>query len=174
MKRNRFVLLTLMLALTISLMARIPVTAQGEKVLRIALQEGDANSLDPQALQTLGEGQILSNVYEGLVQYDPKTLQPAAAIAEKWDVSSDGLKYTFHIRKGVKFHNGRELTADDVKFTFNRLGDAKVATTYARSIIIGSIAGFADVDGGKSTDLSGVKVVDPNTVEVTLSSPNSA
>src|SRR5258707_10677515 len=174
MKRNRFVLLTLLLGLTLSLVARVPATAQGEKVLRVALQEGDANSLDPQQLQTLGEGQILSNIYEGLVQYDPKTLQPVAAIAEKWDISSDGLKYTFHIRKGVKFHNGRELTADDVKYTFDRLGDAKVATTYARSIIIGSIAGFADVDAGKSKDLAGVKVVDPQTVEITLSSPNSA
>src|SRR5258708_13053631 len=120
MKRNRFVLLTLMLALTISLMARVPVTAQGEKVLRIALQEGDANSLDPQALQTLGEGQILSNIYEGLVQYDPKTLQPVAAIAEKWDVSSDGLKYTFHIRKAVKFHNAPESTPAHLNYPSQR------------------------------------------------------
>src|SRR5258708_1485098 len=174
MKRIRFVLLTLLLALTLSLGARVPATAQGEKVLRVALQEGDANSLDPQQLQTLGEGQILSNIYEGLVQYDPKTLQPVAAIAEKWDISSDGLKYTFHIRKGVKFHNGRELTADDVLYTFNRLGNKKVATTYAVSIILGSIAGYADVDSGKATELSGVKVIDPQTVEITLSASNSA
>jgi len=100
---HRLLLSTLLLALVLSLGARTPIAAQGQKVLHLALQEGDANSLDPQQLQTLGEGQILSNIYEGLVQYDPKTLQPVAAIAEKYEVSSDGLKYTFHIRKGVKF-----------------------------------------------------------------------
>jgi len=54
------------------------------------------------------------------------------------------------------------------------MGDAKVATTYARSIILGSIAGFADVDSGKTKELSGVKVVDPQRSEITLSAPNSS
>ncbi len=174
MRIRRLLLVILVLAFAVGLVRTMPVQAQSEKVVRLALPEGDANSLDPQQLQTLAEGQILSQVYEGLVQYDQKTLQPVPALAEKWDVSADGLKYTFHIRKGVKFHNGREVTADDVKYTFNRLGDKKVATTYAVSIILGSIAGYADVDAGKATDLSGVKVIDPQTVEITLSSPNSA
>jgi len=117
---------------------------------------------------------VLVNVFEGLVTYDQKTLQPVPALAEKWDVSSDGLKYTFHLRKGVKFHNGREMTADDVKYSFNRLADPKVATTYATSLILGSVAGYADVSGGKAKELTGVKVVDPQTVEITLTAPNSA
>jgi oligopeptide transport system substrate-binding protein len=174
MRLRRLFLSILLLATVVGLVRSVPVTAQGEKVVRLALPEGDANSLDPHQLFTLAETQILNQVYEGLVQYDQKTLQPVPALAEKWELSADGLKYTFHLRKGVKFHNGREFTADDVKFTFNRLIDAKVATTYARSIVIGSIAGFADADAGKATELSGIKVVDPQTVEITLSAPNSA
>ncbi|HVU10701.1 MAG TPA: ABC transporter substrate-binding protein [Phototrophicaceae bacterium] len=150
-----------------------PVAAQST-TLRMALQEGDANSLDPQQYQTLGEFQILSNVYDGLVRYNQKTLQPEADLATSWDVSADGLTYTFHLRSGVTFTNGRALTADDVVYSFNRLANAKIATTYATSLILGSVAGFADVQSGAATTLSGVKAVDPQTVQITLSAPNSA
>src|SRR5579871_4792409 len=170
---RRVLILLVMLFVTIG--ALNPVAAQSSPVtLRMALQEGDANSLDPQQYQTLGELQILSNVYEGLVSYDAKTLQPVPDLATSWDVSTDGLTYTFHLRSGVTFTNGRALTADDVVYSFNRLANPKVATTYATSLILGSVAGFADVQSGKATTLSGVKAVDPATVQITLSSPNSA
>jgi ABC-type transport system substrate-binding protein len=150
-----------------------PAAAQ-QKVLHMALQEGDANHLDPQQYQTLGEFQVLSNIFEGLTLYDPKTLQPIPGIAEKWDISSDGLKYTFHLRKGVRFHNGREVTADDVLFSFNRLADPKQATTYATGLILGSVEGFNDVSSGKATEMTGVKAIDPSTVEITLTQPDSS
>lgn len=174
MLTKRLLLIALVLTFIGGLARTTPISAQNEKVLRMALPEGDANNLDPHQYQTLAEFQILSNVFEGLVSYDPKTLQPVAAVAEKWDVSSDGLKYTFHLRQGVKFQNGRAVTADDVKYSFNRLADSKISTTYATSLILGSVAGYDDVSGGKAKELSGVKVVDPQTVEITLSAPNSA
>src|SRR5262245_21195723 len=174
MPKNRLFLMLLTIVLVGGLLHLSPVAAQSEKVVRMALQEGDANSLDPQQYQTLGEFQVLQNVYEGLFNYDQKTLQPVPALAEKYDVSSDGLKYTFHLRKGVKFHNGREFNADDVKFSFNRLADPKQATTYAGSLVLGTVVGFDDVASGKTADLKGVKVVDPLTVEVSLSQANSA
>src|SRR4051812_29206280 len=119
MSRKKWLFIVLLVCLAV-VQTLAPVAAQ-QKVLRMALQEGDANSLDPQAYQTLGEFQILSNVYEGLTLYDPKTLAPIPGLAEKWDITPDGLKYTFHLRAGVKFQNGREVTAEDVLYSFNRL-----------------------------------------------------
>ena len=76
MRIRRLLLSLLVLAFAVGLVRTMPVMAQAQKVVRLALPEGDANSLDPQQLQTLAEGQILSQIYEGLVQYDQKTLQP--------------------------------------------------------------------------------------------------
>jgi len=171
LKKRLWLLVLVLIALTPNIG---PMRAQDEKVLRMALPEGDANNLDPQQYQTLAELQILGSVFEGLVAYDQKTLQPVPSLAEKWDVSADGLKYTFHLRQGVKFHNGRVMTADDVKYSFDRLSDPKVATTYATSLILGSVAGYADASAGKAQGVSGVKVVDPQTVEINLTAPNSA
>jgi len=155
-----------------------PAVAQ-EKELRVPLPEGDANSLDPQEFNTIAESWTLRNVTEGLVTYDPHSLQPVPALAESWDISDDGLIYTFHLRHGVKFHNGADLTASEVVSTFNRLAippEFINTPTYATSLIIGSIAGYSDLpsQGGNAASLSGVRAVDDYTVEITLSSPNSA
>jgi len=117
--------------------------------------EGDANSLDPQQLQTLDEGQILSNIYEGLVRTTRRPCNLWQPSRKKYEVSSDRLKIHLHIRKASKFHNGRELTADDVKYTFNRMGDAKWATTYAPLDHPGQHCRVADVDSGKTKELTG-------------------
>jgi peptide/nickel transport system substrate-binding protein len=169
LKRIPFILLILCVTIGLS-----PAAAQDQKILRMAFPEGDANSLDPHQYETLAEFQVLGNVYEGLVRYNAQTLQPEAAVAESWDVSEDGLSYTFHLRSGVTFSNGRALTADDVVYSFNRLADPKISTTYATSLILGSVAGFADVQSGAATTLSGVKALDPQTVQITLTAPNSA
>ncbi len=173
MSKKRLLSIVLMLCLAAGVISVAPAAAQG-KIVRLALPEGDANSLDPQAYQTLAEDQVLTNVVEGLVYYDQKTLQPIPALAESWEVSADGLTYTFHLRQGAKFTNGRQVVADDVVYTFNRLADPKIGTTYARALILSSIAGFADVDSGKATTLSGVKALDEKTAQITLSAPNSA
>src|SRR6266849_1408286 len=116
MKRRRLLILVLSVILIVGVAPIDHLQAQAGKTLHMALPEGDTNNLDPQQYETLGEFEVLVNVFEGLVGYDQKTLQPTPLLAEKWDVSSDGLKYTFHLRKGVKFQNGRALSADDVKY----------------------------------------------------------
>src|SRR5215212_11578469 len=80
----------------------------------------EAGSLDPHWENALARQQRTQNIYSYLVQAD-KDLRIQPDLAEKWDISPDGKTYTFALRKGVKFHNGRELTASDVKYTYERI-----------------------------------------------------
>jgi peptide/nickel transport system substrate-binding protein len=82
---------------------------------------GDTDKLDPPAMTTQ-EGFIATTaLYEGLVRYKPNSTDVEPALAERMpDVSSDGLAYTFHLRSGIKFHDGSPLTAEAVAFSFDR------------------------------------------------------
>lgn len=171
MKRLSFLLVAL---LFIAALAPLSARAQGDKATTVTMAffEAEPQGLDPQAIQTLDEFQAAYNIYEGLVTYDPKTLEPVPLLAEKWDVSKDNLVYTFHLRKGVKFQNGREMTADDVKFSLERLGNPDTGTSYT-SLMLNSVKGFNDMrdKDKKAKTLEGVKVIDPQTVEITLTAP---
>ena len=83
-------------------------------------RSGDAVGLDP-AREDDGESfYIADNVYETLVEFKPGTTEVQPALAEDWDVSDDGLEFTFELRKGVKFHDGTDFTADAVVFSLSR------------------------------------------------------
>ena len=68
---------------------------------------------------------------EGLVSEDPKTLKPVPGVAEKWEVSEDGLVYTFHLRKNAKWSNGDPVTAQDFVFSYRRILNPELASQYA-------------------------------------------
>lgn len=89
--------------------------------LRVAFQN-DWESLDPQVTSSYSSLQVLNNVLETLTTFD-NDLELQPALAESWEQSEDGLTWTFHLREGVMFSNGDELTADDVVFTFMRFLD---------------------------------------------------
>lgn len=127
---------------------------------------------------------VATQIYEGLVKFDPRTLKVIPCIAEKWDVDASGTVYTFHLRKDVKFHDdpcfadgkGRVVTADDVKYSFESLcrndgNNANFSSTF-KNRVVGANAFYAAGAGAKAGSLEGVKVVDPQTVQVTLEKPN--
>ena len=87
--------------------------------LRAAFQNEWAG-LDPHTVSSYSSYQILNNVLEGLTFYDDN-LNLVPWLAESWEQSEDGLTWTFKLREGVLFHNGREMTAEDVKWSFERL-----------------------------------------------------
>ena len=88
-------------------------------VLRVGVQ-GDPTELDPHLVVLDAASLITDLVYEGLVHEDA-ALVPQPLLAESWEVSDDGLTYTFALRSGVTFHNGRELVADDVVYSIERV-----------------------------------------------------
>jgi len=97
---------------------------------------------------------VLSNVYDCLLRLEADgTLSPA--LAETYEVSDDGLEYTFHLRKGVKFHNGQEMTAEDVKFTYDYGFEGPIGTAL--------FVNYKQCD-----------IIDDYTVKMTLSSPYAA
>ena len=113
----------------------------------------DPESLDPHITTALLAARVLALIHDNLVDQDyDGSFKPA--LAEKWDISGDGLTYSFSLKKGVKFHSGKDFSADDVKYTFERwLNTDKSPTSYTIKPI------------------STVDVVDPQTVKFTLSEP---
>jgi len=84
-------------------------------------QIAEPKSLDPHTVTAVNDFRILMNIYEGLVRYKDGTLEVEPALAESWSISDDGKTYTFTLREGVTFHDGTELTAEAVKFNFDRM-----------------------------------------------------
>lgn len=110
---------------------------------------------------------LLQNLMEGLAQYDSK-LQPKPALAEKWTVSKDGKTYTYVLRKGVTWSDGTPLTAQQFWDSWERALNPKTASEYAYFLF--DVVGAQDYNEGKLKDPSklGIKVVDPQTFQVTL------
>jgi len=91
---------------------------------------GDASNLIPILASDSASHSIAGLIYNGLVKYD-KDMNIVGDLAESWDISDDGLVITFHLRKGVKWHDGKPFTAKDVLYTYQITVDPKTPTAYA-------------------------------------------
>ena len=130
----------------------------------------DLATLDPAIGYDWTNWPAIKMVFDGLLDYDSgTTIQPR--IAETLPtVSADGLVYTFKLRKGVKFSNGRELVADDVVYTITRVLDPKTGSPGAGFFV--GINGAQEFIDGASPSVSGIAAVDPTTVSFTLTAPD--
>lgn len=129
----------------------------GEKVL-IYARGADTTSLDPALVDDGESAKPIANIYDRLVHFKPGTTDLAPGLAETWDLSSDGTQVTFHLRKGVKFHDGTDFNADAVIFSIGRqLKDKKTDDMP-----------YADFSFGQIKEL---KKVDDYTVTVVLKAP---
>ncbi|MEK6192804.1 MAG: ABC transporter substrate-binding protein, partial [Deltaproteobacteria bacterium] len=127
----------------------------GAKELNFALS-GSPDSLDPHKTSGTLTFQTLKSVYDTLAEPD-KTGKIVPALAEKWDISTDGMTWTFTLRKGVVFHNGDKLTSQDVKATFERIKNKEIASPNANE--------FAPI--------TSIETPDNSTVVLKLSEPSA-
>lgn len=129
------------------------------------LLDWDIPTLDPAIVET-GPGDIVGAIFSGLVRID-KDLEVVADLAESWKTSDDGKTYTFYLRKNAKFHDGKQVTATDVKYSWERACDPVVKSPKARSFLA-DIVGAKERLEGSASEISGIKVVDDYTLEVTI------
>jgi peptide/nickel transport system substrate-binding protein/oligopeptide transport system substrate-binding protein len=125
----------------------------------------DPATLDPARLRDIYSLAVGQQLFDGLVQFD-QTLSIMPALAQFWVASRDGLTWTFTLRKGVKFHHGREVTSDDVVYSFTRLLDPKVRSGVADHFM--SVQGAAQFREGRAKTVAGLTALDRFTVRVTL------
>lgn len=111
---------------------------------------------------------VATQIFDGLVQFDA-LLNPVPAIAEFWEASRDGRTWTFSLRHGVRFHHGREVTAEDFVYSFTRLLDAKKPGPL--TVFLQRIDGANDFMKGTTQKVRGLKAVDRYTLRITLEEP---
>ena len=124
----------------------------------------DPPTLDPAQATDTTSSAVIRQLFDTLVELDER-LEPRPALAERWTVSPDQRLYTFWLRPGARFHNGRVMTAADVKFSFERAARGK------RPWVFEKLAGAREHIRGASGGISGVRVVDDRTVALQLDRP---
>ena len=135
----------------------------------------DLKTLDPAIGYDTDSWSISRAIYNGLLTYKGFTTQLEPDIAAAMPViSPDGKTYTFKLRKDVKFSNGRGVTADDFKYSWERMLDPKTAGPMTGGSFWGSVHGAQALFDGTATQISGIKVVDPYTLEIDLDNPNQS
>jgi len=125
-------------------------------------------TLDPALIVDVTGSSIAAKIFNGLITFDPNlNLQPD--IAKKWTVSPDGTIYTFYLQRGVKFSNGREITAHDFKYSFERVLNPN--TRSPRTWVLDHIRGAREYMRGEATDVSGIQVKNTYRLEIILENP---
>jgi len=155
-------------AMLIATPALADVKQGGEMVVTF---KDDLITLDPAIGYDWKNWSVIKSVFDGLMDYKPGTTELVPDLAESYEVSADGLTYTFKLRSGVKFHNGRAMTAADVKYSLERT--CNPATQSPGAGYYGALKGFDDFQAGKAKELAGVVAVDDHTVKIELSRPDS-
>lgn len=137
----------------------------------IVTYKDDVATLDPAIGYDWQNWSMIKSIFDGLMDYDPGTTNLRTGLAESYSVSDDGMVFTFKLRSGVKFHNGRVMNAQDVKYSLDRVTNPTTQSPGAG--FFGSIAGFDAISSGDATELEGVKAIDDSTIEITLSRPDA-
>lgn len=125
------------------------------------------NPRDYDPATTYSSGDKLA--FSGLVSFDPQ-LNLTPDLAERWEVSTDGTIYTFHLRPNAKFHNGRAITAPDVIYSWERAANPTLESDTVLTYL-GDIVGVRDMNAGQADHIRGLSALDDHTLQVTIDAP---
>lgn len=137
----------------------------------------EVSTLDPARVTGTPEGRVIRCLFEGLTVKHPRTLEPLPGMAESWEISEDGLTYTFNIRRGAQWTNGDPVTAHDFVFSWERFLNPMTAAEYAYQLwyVVGAKEYTTEVDddGQPENDFSsvGIRAEGDHTLVVTLKNP---
>lgn len=131
-----------------------PEAGSAEPITIVFSNVAETATLDPAIAYSSDGMEFVRNVYEGLLEYVPASTELKPALAESWEVSEDGLEYTFKLREGIKYHDGADFNAEAAKIGLER------------------IQAINQGPASLMTDIASIEVVDPMTLKITLSRPN--
>src|SRR5687767_2424527 len=154
MRRMRSMLLAASAAALLAAASPAPASAAGSMVVTY---KDDVSTLDPAIGYDWQNWSMIKSLFDGLMDYKPGTTELVPDVAESYEISNDGKTFTFKLRSGVKFTNGREVTAEDFKYSIERVRDP--ATQSPGAGFFGSI--------------DKITVVDPRTIKFDLSRPDA-
>ncbi|HSL45763.1 MAG TPA: peptide ABC transporter substrate-binding protein [Anaerolineales bacterium] len=168
---TKVILVTLIVLFTFSITTPRSTSALQVNVpLDQALVLAGGESTNPRSFDpatTLSGGD--KRVFSGLISFDP-SLNLTPDLAERWDISPDGTTYTFHLRRNAKFHDGRPVTAQDVVYSWERAADPELASDTVLTYL-GDIVGLREMADGEANHISGLKIIDDHTLQVTIDAP---
>ncbi|MGI8810226.1 MAG: ABC transporter substrate-binding protein [Acidimicrobiales bacterium] len=138
----------------------------GRGTLRIGV--APVGNLDPAQARSVEQVLVADQLFDSLTGYDPVTLEPVAALAARWEVTADQRRWTFHLRPGAVFANGRAVTAADVKYSLERV--ARRGSGSPGAELLQAVAGYGPFRNG-APDLAGVTAPAPGVVDIALDEP---
>jgi len=142
-------------------------TARADTTLVVSMA-ADPTGLDPEAVLNNTSGFVMATIYDGLIRYKPGTVEVEPGLAERWDISPDGLTYSFRLRKGVKYHDGTPFDANALIATLDRQLKKSDPNFIYNS---GPVQSYIDFTYGS---VASYRAVDDSTVEVKMKEPSAA
>lgn len=145
-----------------------PQKSSSRNELRLYSQQPE--TLDPAITQDMTSHRFVILIFSGLVTLDAN-LEVSPDLAERWEVDGSGTVYTFYLRKNARFHNGRPVTAEDVRYSLERACDPKRGSVQRAQSYLNDIVGVMARTAGDADSISGVQVVDDWTIRITIDAP---
>lgn len=142
----------------------------GNLIMTLGYQ--DPPTLDPALVGDTTSAFVTSQLFSGLVQLD-NNLDVQPDLAARWEISDDGTTYTFFLRQDAAFADGTPLTTKDVRFSLERATDPNLGPYLPAQTYLGDIVGVREKLAGTASNIAGINVIDPHTIQLTIDSPRS-
>lgn len=171
MRKSLVLVVAFLFLLSLNVLAAGPVEEVNAYTYGGTLNIGEFGGGQPEGMfnpilsETTYDSDIWDMIFDGLVKTN-KYFEPEPVLAEKWELSDDNLTYTFYLKKGVLFHDGHELTTEDVEYTLYALLDPDYPGVRASNFL--TIVGAREYKDGEADRVEGIKVIDDYTISITL------